>query len=625
MRTKAREGDLLRGRIYLGVAGLIMLIGLGLLLRGALDASAREQQLRREALAARVFDELETSLASFVAVEQARPFVQWRRDWVAPASSMNKSGKSGESGMSRSPLAEIPDRAFVLGYFQIEPDGQFASPMLPGPDEPVDALHLTPALARAEQLRALNRDLEDSEGVVVAAREQPQPQQVQQQAQQQAVPEDVQIQRALDQQSIARQRKHALVDSDTNAFDPDLEQLSNFLAAGNVGNDDGATSLDDALDVRVTSFVAEAIGESLRLIRTVEIGGQRWLQGLVVDRRALERWLEQEVLGSPELSGFVSLEWDASGSTDAEAGRWTHQFAAPFSELQVTAALGPVDALGSTSARIVLGLGLGLALALLIVLIAVERTLAGLHARARERERIVAAVTHELRTPLTSIRMYSEMLEQGVVVDPDRQRSYHRTIRAEAERLSRLVDQVLTLARLDGGGGGGPKLVEQAERARLDGIVASVVELLEPQAAARGLAIEVELDDAAAGAILARDALTQILTNLVDNALKFTPSAGAAVQIRARREGDHLLLALRDRGPGVEAQVLPHMFEPFVRGHRESEQAVPGTGMGLAVVRSLVDELGGEVWGHNREDGGFKVEVSLPFPPNCAAEQTVAK
>ncbi|KIG14286.1 sensor histidine kinase [Enhygromyxa salina] len=361
----------------------------------------------------------------------------------------------------------------------------------------------------------------------------------------------------------------------------------------------------------MTSFVAEPRGDSLRLIRTVEIGGQRWLQGLVVDRQALERWLEQDVLGSPELSGFVQLEWGTKGSTDPDAGRCTHQFAAPFSELQVTAALGPVQTLASNSARVVLGLGLGLVLALLVVLIAVERTLAGLHARAQERERIVAAVTHELRTPLTSIRMYSEMLEQGMVVDPARQRGYHKTIRGEAERLSRLVEQVLTLARLDGGGG--PKPVEQAAHAPLSEVVASVVELLEPQAAARGLAIDVDLGAEAGGAILPRDSLTQILTNLVENALKFTPRGGAAVQLCGWCHNDQLRVALRDRGVGVETEVLPHVFEAFVRGPREAQQAIPGTGMGLAVVRSLVDELGGEVWGQNRENGGFEVEVSLPF------------
>ncbi len=308
------------------------------------------------------------------------------------------------------------------------------------------------------------------------------------------MPEDLQIQRALDQQSIARQRKNAALQRES--FAPDLEQLSNFLGPGNrlleSTSDKGST---DALDLRVTGFVAEPRGDALRMVRTVEIAGQRWIQGLVVDRPALEAWLEQEVLGSPELAGFVDLEWGSGAVADARAGRWTHQFAAPFEALEVSAELGPVGVLDSAGARVILGLGLGLGLALITVLVAVERSLAGLIARAEERERFIAAVTHELRTPLTSIRMYSEMLEQGMVEDSERQRSYHGTIRGEAERLSRLVEQVLALARLDDRG---RSLIREGERASLESVVTAVVELLRPQAEARALRIDVKLDDAAA-------------------------------------------------------------------------------------------------------------------------------
>ncbi|HLT37253.1 MAG TPA: hypothetical protein VK034_13260, partial [Enhygromyxa sp.] len=140
-RPRAGRGP----RVALMAAGLVMLIGLGLLIHGALEASAREQQLRREALAARVFEELEGSLAAFVAGEQARPFVQWRREWLAPS-----------GALTSSPLASLPEQPFVLGYFQIEPDGQFASPMLASADDPQAATELGD---RVELLQELNRDL----------------------------------------------------------------------------------------------------------------------------------------------------------------------------------------------------------------------------------------------------------------------------------------------------------------------------------------------------------------------------------------------------------------------------------------------------------------------------------
>jgi signal transduction histidine kinase len=591
-----------RGLLALALAGLVMLIGLALLIRGALAASAREQQLRREALAARVFDELEGSLAAYVAGEEARPFVQWRHEWLAPAGS--------SIGLTSSPLASLPEQPFVLGYFQIEPDGQFASPMLPSAGEPA----ATPELAaRVEQLRELNRDLaDDGERLALNSLAGLGNEPDQQQApQQQALPEDVQIQRALDQQSIARQRKNAYAQQPS--FAPDYEQLSNFVGPGNdslldsVGRESAAAQ-GDALDVRVTGFVIEPRGDELRMVRTVEIAGQRWIQGVMLDREALERWLEQEVLGSPELAGFVDLEWGPGSGSDPHAGRWTHRFAPPFTALEVSAELGPVHALSSTGARVILALGVGLGLALIAVLIAVARSLAGLRARAEERERFIAAVTHELRTPLTSIRMYSEMLEQGMVADPERQRSYHGTIRGEAERLSRLVEQVLALARLDERG---HSLIGEREQASLESVVNGVVELLRPQAEARELRVEVALEEAAAATQVPRDALAQIVTNLVDNAIKFSPVAGAPIEVTATRSAEALSLRVRDRGPGVEPELLPRMFEVFVRGQREHEQATPGTGIGLAVVEALVVELGGRVGARNRGEGGLEIELDV--------------
>lgn len=581
-----------RARLSLLVAGVLLLTGLALLLRGALASVEREQLLRREALAARVFDELEATLASFVAVEQARPFVQWRREWLG----------AGAPGLTRSPLADLPEQEFILGYFQIEPDGSFASPMLPAPNE--SAALDDPTLARAAQLRELNNDIAGERPANLIEPELERGPVEQQAVQQQVLPNDIHIQRALDQQSVARQRKNALANQAD--FDPNLEALSNFVGPDNAAVIGRAEALDEPLDLRVTGFVGEDLGDSLRLVRTVQIGGEQWLQGLIVDRGALGRWLEQEVLGSPDLAGFVELNWRPDPSTDP----YTHQFTAPFGALEVSARLDPVAVLDTTGAKLILALGLGLAAALILLLVAVERTFTGLVDRAEERERFVAAVTHELRTPLTSIRMYSEMLEQGMVGERERQRSYHETIRREAERLSRLVEQVLTLAQVEDG----PRtLVGEGERAPLRDVVESVVELLEPLAAARELRLVVDLDAEAATCELPRDPLAQILTNLVDNAIKFTPSGGAAIEILARSKSPLVSLVIRDGGRGVEAELLPRMFEPFVRGRREHEQATPGTGIGLAVVHALVKEIGGRVHARNRSDEpGLEIEVSLP-------------
>src|SRR5690606_31910050 len=134
-------------------------------------------------------------------------------------------------------------------------------------------------------------------------------------------------------------------------------------------------------------------------------------------------------------------------------------------------------------------------------------------------------------------------------------------------------------------------LIAEAERARVESVVGAVVELLRPQAEARELRVDVSLEPMAAAVELPRDPLAQIVTNLLDNAIKFSPVGGGAIEVAASRRADALSLRVCDRGPGVEPEILATMFGAFVRGRREHEQAIPGTGIGLAVVEALALEL----------------------------------
>ncbi|MFV8752805.1 sensor histidine kinase [Nannocystaceae bacterium ST9] len=594
----AMRGRLARVRLALAGAGVLLLSGLALLLARALEAGEREQALREQALIARVFDELEGTLATFVATEQARPFVQWRHFWVAPGAAIASLSTDNQV----SPLARVqPQRPWLIGYYQVEPDGRFVSPLVPpeGEQALADDLRERLALLREHASPPTRLAQADSNPPI-----EPPPQAQRKQLPQQAqLPQDIQIQRALDQQSNSR--LNSLINDDNANLAPDYAQISNFLGSTSLGNADAdeLAPREDELDVRVEPFVAREIDERwIDLSRQVWIGERRWTQGMLLDRPELEAWLEAQVLGSPELAAAIALDWHS----DEASPEYRHEFAEPFAMLGVDASLRA--AIGETEGqRFVILLGVLLALALIAVLIAVDRTLATLLARAEERERFIAAVTHELRTPLTSIRMYSEMLEQGMIGDPKRQSGYHRTIRSEAERLSRLVEQILTLARLDQASGA-PRVDEPAPLAE---IVAGVIELLRPQAEQRGLVLAVDLEPGVAGLALPRDALTQVLTNLIDNAIKFSDAGAGPIELRASPTGKGVRLVVGDRGPGVEPELLGRMFEPFVRGRRADESATPGTGIGLALVRSLVGELGGRISARPREGGGLELIVEL--------------
>jgi signal transduction histidine kinase len=227
---------------------------------------------------------------------------------------------------------------------------------------------------------------------------------------------------------------------------------------------------------------------------------------------------------------------------------------------------------------------------------------------ARQQQDFVSAVSHELKTPLTSIRMYGEMLKAGWADDAKKQ-TYYDYIHSESERLSRLIENVLQLARLTRSS---QHLdVKRATTAELVDLVRSKTAT---QAERAGFKLDVR-DDTPTGTelLLDVDAFAQIFINLVDNALKFSAGAGRkAVEIAARLESDgRVLFTVRDFGPGIPKGQLKKIFELFYRPADEVTRATAGTGIGLALVQQLAAALGGRVEVRNCEPGA---EFRVSFP-----------
>jgi two-component system, OmpR family, phosphate regulon sensor histidine kinase PhoR len=227
---------------------------------------------------------------------------------------------------------------------------------------------------------------------------------------------------------------------------------------------------------------------------------------------------------------------------------------------------------------------------------------------ARQQQDFVSAVSHELKTPLTSIRMYGEMLKAGWADDAKRQ-TYYDYIHSESERLSRLIENVLQLARLT------------RNTQRLDLRAATVAELMDvvrskvgTQVERAGFSLVLRNDTPEGTALLVDiDCFAQIFINLVDNALKFSAGAPAkALEVAARRSGDgSVLVTVRDFGPGVPKTQMKKIFELFYRAENELTRETVGTGIGLALVRQLAAAMGGRVDVRNCEPGA---EFRLQFP-----------
>jgi two-component system OmpR family sensor kinase len=218
----------------------------------------------------------------------------------------------------------------------------------------------------------------------------------------------------------------------------------------------------------------------------------------------------------------------------------------------------------------------------------------------------VSDVSHELRTPLTAIRGAAETLLDGGVTDNDQER-FLSTIAVEAERLTRLANDLLQLQRIEGATGELPfrriNLRDAADRAAT---------MLEPLIEDRGVQLTVS---GSAPLVLGElDRLIQVVVNLVDNASRLV-GAGGHVWVELSRAGGHAVLVVRDDGPGFPDKDLDRLFDRFYRTDISRTRARGGSGLGLAIVRAIVTSHGGTIEADNLPAGGAKLTVRLPALP----------
>ena len=260
---------------------------------------------------------------------------------------------------------------------------------------------------------------------------------------------------------------------------------------------------------------------------------------------------------------------------------------------------------------------------------AINRLGASLHDLEASRRRFFANISHELRTPLSYLQGYSDALAEGLAASPDDVKEYGRILSDEARRLSRLVDDLFVLAQAEEG-----RLSLHLVDIDVGRVIGRVLERVRPKAEEKGVEIEASVSEGAR-AIADPDRLEQILLNLLDNAVRHTPSGGrvrlsttlargaaeaagqgAAYQGDSPSSGspDHLAVVIDDSGPGLEGDPLK-VWERFYRGDQSRNRDLGGAGLGLAIVRGLVEAQGGRVWAEARGPlGGARFAFSLRTP-----------
>lgn len=340
------------------------------------------------------------------------------------------------------------------------------------------------------------------------------------------------------------------------------------------------------------------IGSQLLFARRVEANDEVRIQGCILNWPEIKQQLLDEVR---DLLPNIDIE-PVSQLRQVNVSR---MLAALPAQLVVAAPIVPKVAWSPMRVSLLI-----VWICLLVVFVGAGVVLHGVLLLSERRGAFVSAVTHELRTPLTTFRMYSEMLARDMVPDPERRRTYLETLRREADRLSHLVENVLSYARLERG-----PIRRGREQLTVGELLSRITGRLGERAEQADMQFTLELAPSDRDVLLETDpaAVEQILFNLVDNACKYAATASdRRVRLEVHTFGNGLRLAIRDYGAGISPRNARKLFLPFSKAVDDDADSAPGVGLGLALCRRLARELGGRLDFVTGQETGAMFVLELP-------------
>lgn len=238
----------------------------------------------------------------------------------------------------------------------------------------------------------------------------------------------------------------------------------------------------------------------------------------------------------------------------------------------------------------------------------------------RLKDDFISTVNHELRTPLTSIRSFSEILIDNPEIEPARRDEFQRIILRETERLTRLINQMLDLAKIESG-----QVVYELTAVALEGVLRDAAAATGQLFRDKGVTLEIAAPEPDLRVLADRDLLIQVLLNLLSNAVKYCPAGRGRVRAAIESAGDAVLVAIADNGPGIDPAERETVFERFRQGRDTLTGKPAGTGLGLAICRTILRRLGGEIWIEGAPGAGAILKLRLARAPSTAmAGGTVA-
>ncbi|MGD8666109.1 MAG: HAMP domain-containing sensor histidine kinase [Desulfobacterales bacterium] len=621
---------------------------------------AQEEVATLRFFANTLLDEIEQTLQTLVQREEARVIDEYNFLISVPG------GDREQSDARRSPLSRLPAENYILGYFQNNPDGSFQTPLAPA-GQPADADYAD-TVAQLEGANLKFNRIRTAVTDTIA----PAPQREALSAEQKK--EDVFAERYLDltrskepkavlgqkekrfeKITVAQAKNVARQEADESARSMESSALSaskqryrrqpaeraSVAEGGFAGKSDdkmqpeSAAAEPDAVgramaapreaesfQVEVAPLQSVFIGnDQIFIFRRIMINQKIYRQGFILRVHAFLNHLAQNYFNNQPMADFTNLRLQVMDQGRhiqlAEAGVSIQDptfvlqrvFPAPFAFLSATLSCDEVPrSAGRQTLLMMMGV---LAAIFLIGIFAIYKSAQTLVDLSERRSQFVSSVTHELKTPLTNIRMYIEMLAQGIARDTEREQEYFQIIDSEGSRLTRLINNVLDLAKLEK-----KQRSLDLKSGTFEEVVAEVQTVMQAKLKQEGYTLKFVQDDRRLFRY-DREAMIQVLINLIENSIKFGQAAvRKEVIIRTFPDGRWMKIAVSDFGPGIPRRALKKIFDDFYRADNSLTQTARGTGIGLALVKKFILLMGGRVSAENNSGAGCTIVISLPLTSN---------
>ncbi len=543
-----------------------------------------------------VLQNVNKNITADLAIEDRRSYADYRFIRAVPV--------FGGEEITMSELAEFPLRSHyvgLVGHFQLDPSGNLSTPVLPD-----GVLESIPMVDKDKRVAIRNKISEilnvsgfsaiSSATTIVQSSSS-----VENNADStikndsrlidQIYKQDLDIASSQRKKKSSKSRVEQITKTGDFAFGVESTKLDTTGLLVRLINTETTRSMEAEIDF------FQAIVDSNYIIfhRTVRRGLDVFIQGFIVDARAyLTNLVKNEiekykgVTKGTQQDPLVLAFYHKGKSFVAFGERnnvttelLSEPLQAPLSEItfkMFTTQKAP-------GGEFVIFIGLLMLAVLAIGLISIYHVTQSRMKLAAKRQDFVSAITHELKTPLTAIKMYAELLQSSWVANEEKKQKYYGQIASEADRLSRLIQNVLNLSKLDGNRWNVQLRMDKPKRV-LDDFISTYSKNVEKQGFELTVSSDTDADNISL--MIDRDAIMQILMNLVDNSLKFSKTADyKMINVELRIKDTDMYLAVRDYGPGIPPSEMKKVFQEFYRVENEMTRQTSGTGIGLSMVKKL--------------------------------------